>query len=284
MKSNFIERKKIILNDSQNKMLISGWNEEVLQNTILENITYNSGGLKVKGYLAYPKNTSKKYPCVIWNRGGYGDNGALDIFNAKGVLGNIANEGYVVFASHYRGNLGSDGLDELGGEDVNDVLNLIPLADELEFADTTIWGMEGWSRGGMMTYLSIVKSKVNFKAVIIVGGVSNLHCNDKDSPYIKLVSEKIFPGLPIEKFAYECEKRSVTSFIDKLPKDTYYLLLHGTADESVVPMDTINLAREFQNQNFHYRLVMFEEGDHYLRKHRNEVNTLRKMWLKKHLK
>jgi len=209
MKSNFIERKKILLNDSQSKMLISGWSEKILQNTIVENISYNSDGLKVKGYLAYPKDTSRKYPCLIWNRGGYGDNGAIDIFNARGMFGNIANEGYVVFASHYRGNFGSEGLDELGGEDVNDVLNLVPLADELEFADKNIWGMEGWSRGGMMTYLSLSKSKVNFKAVMIVGGVSNLHCSEKDSPYIKLVSEKIFPGLPVEKFSGECEKRSV---------------------------------------------------------------------------
>ncbi len=283
MKSNFIERKKILLNDSQSKMLISGWSEKILQNTIVENISYNSDGLKVKGYLAYPKDTSKKYPCLIWNRGGYGDNGAIDIFNARGMFGNIANEGYVVFASHYRGNFGSEGLDELGGEDVNDVLNLIPLADELEFTDKNIWGMEGWSRGGMMTYLSLAKSKVNFKAVMIVGGVSNLHCSEKDSPYIKLVSEKIFPGLPVEKFSGECEKRSVTSFINKLPKDTHYLLLHGTADESVAPMDTINLAGEFQKENLHYRLVMFEEGDHFLRKHRKEVSELRKMWFKKYL-
>ncbi|HED06951.1 MAG TPA: S9 family peptidase [Ignavibacteria bacterium] len=283
MKSNFIERKKILLNDSQSKMLISGWSEKILQNTIVENISYNSDGLKVKGYLAYPKDTSKKYPCLIWNRGGYGDNGAIDIFNARGMFGNIANEGYVVFASHYRGNFGSEGLDELGGEDVNDVLNLVPLADELEFADKNIWGMEGWSRGGMMTYLSLSKSKVNFKAVMIVGGVSNLHCSEKDSPYIKLVSEKIFPGLPVEKFSGECEKRSVTSFINKLPKDTHYLLLHGTADESVAPMDTINLAGEFQKENLHYRLVMFEEGDHFLRKHRKEVSELRKMWFKKYL-
>ena len=70
MKSNCIERKKIILNDSQNKMLISGWNEEVLQNTILENITYNSGVLKVKGYLAYPKNTSKKIHLCNLEKGG----------------------------------------------------------------------------------------------------------------------------------------------------------------------------------------------------------------------
>jgi len=283
MKSKFIDRKKIILNDSQKKLLFSGWGEEVFNNSVVETITYLSDGLKVNGYLAYPKNTSKKYPCIIWNRGGYGENGAIDAFNARGFFGNIANEGYVVFASQYRGNMDSEGVDELGGKDVNDVLNLIPLANELEFADTTKWGMEGWSRGGMMTYLSLAKSKVKFKAVMVVGGVSNLHCSEKDSPYIKLVSEKIFPGLPIEKFKDECEKRSVTSFIENIPSDTHYLLLHGTEDESVDPMDSINLAAEFQKEKLNYRLVMFEDGDHFLRKHRTEVNELRRKWFKKYL-
>jgi len=283
MNSKFLERKKIILTEPQKKLLFSGWGEEVFNNTVVENITYLSDGLKVNGYIAYPKDISKKYPCVIWNRGGYGENGAIDSFNAKGLFGNIANEGYVVFASHYRGNMGSEGLDELGGKDVYDVLNLIPLADELDFADTKKWAMEGWSRGGMMTYLSLVKSKIKFNAVMIVGGVSNLHCNEKDSPYIKLVSEKIFPGLPVEKFINECDKRSVTSFVDKLPKETHYLLLHGTEDKSVSPLDSINLAKQFQKQNLKYRLIMFEDGDHFLRKHRKEVNKLRKMWFKKYL-
>jgi len=283
MSSNFIVREKIVLSDSQKKLFFSGWGQEVYNNSIVEKTTYLSDGLKVNGYLAYPKNTSKKYPCIIWNRGGYGENGAIDSFNARGLYGNIANEGYVVFASNYRGNMGSEGIDELGGKDVNDVLNLIPLADELDFADNKKWGMEGWSRGGMMTYISLVKSNIKFKAVMIVGGVSNLHCSEKDSPYIKLVSEKIFPGLPVEKFKDECDKRSVTSFIYKLPKKTNYLLLHGTADESVSPLDSINLATQFQKENLNYRLVMFEEGDHFLRKHRKEVSELRKMWFKKYL-
>lgn len=283
MKSNFIKREKIVLTDPQKKLLISGWGEEVPDNTIVEKITYNSDGLKINGYLAYPKNTSQKYPCIIWNRGGYGENGAVDAFNARGMYGNIANEGYVVFASHYRGNMNSEGMDELGGKDVNDVLNLIPLADELDFADTSKWGMEGWSRGGMMTYIALAKSKIKINAVMIVGGVSNLHCGDKNSPYLKLVSEKIFPGLPVEKFKDECDKRSVTSFKNKLPKETNYLLLHGTKDESVDPIDSINLATLFQKENLNYRLVMFEEGDHFLRKHRKEVNELRKLWFKKYL-
>ena len=283
METRFLKRDIIELKEPQKKLLFSGWGDGIYNNTIVEEITYISDGLKVNGYIAYPKDTSKKYPCIIWNRGGYGENGAIDSFNARGLFGNIANEGYVVFSSHYRGNMGSEGMDELGGKDVNDVLNLIPLAEELEFADNTKWGMEGWSRGGMMTFIALTKSKIKFNAVLIVGGVSNLHCSEKDSPYIKLVSEKIFPGLPVEKFKDECDKRSVTSFIDKLPKKTNYLLLHGTGDESVNPMDSINLAAEFQKAKLNYRLVMFEEGDHFLRKHRKEVNELRKMWFKKYL-
>jgi len=283
MSSNFIVRVKIVLTDSQKKLLSSGWGQEVYKNSVVEKITYLSDGLKINGYLAYPKDTSKIYPCIIWNRGGYGENGAIDSFNASGLYGNIANEGYVVFASNYRGNMGSEGMDELGGKDINDVLNLIPLADELEFADTSKWGMEGWSRGGMMTFIALTKSKIKFKAVMIVGGVSNLHCSDKNSPYLKLVSEKIFPGLPVEKFKDECDKRSVTSFVDKLSKETNYLLLHGTKDESVDPIDSINLAAQFQKENLNYRLVMFEEGDHFLRKFRKDVNQLRSEWLKKYL-
>ena len=145
--SKIIERKEIELSAIQNKMIKSGWGEETLKNTIVEKITYDSDSLKVKGYLARPKDDTGKYPCVIWCRGGIGNAGAIDSFNAKGIFGQIASWGYIVFASQYRGNDGGEGQDEFGGDDVNDVLNLIPLADEIENADKSKWGIEGWSRG-----------------------------------------------------------------------------------------------------------------------------------------
>ena len=54
-----IERDKIELDDSQNRMINSGWGEGIIKNTIVEKITYLSDGLKVKGFLAYQKDTSK---------------------------------------------------------------------------------------------------------------------------------------------------------------------------------------------------------------------------------
>ncbi|MCH7517029.1 MAG: hypothetical protein IIB08_07910, partial [Bacteroidetes bacterium] len=79
-RSIIIERASIELGDSQNKMIASGWGEDSLNNTVVEKITYISDELKVKGYIAYPLDITNKYPCVIWNRGGIGDRGAIDPF------------------------------------------------------------------------------------------------------------------------------------------------------------------------------------------------------------
>ena len=192
-------------------------------------MTYLSDGLKVKGYIAYPKNHSrKKFSCIIWNRGGYLNKGAIDRFNARGIFGQIASWGYVVLASQYRGNDGGEGKEELGGEDVNDILNLISLTNELPFADKEKWGIEGWSRGGMMALLTLRRNK-NFRCEILVGAISNFKeyaetSNNRNFIYKKIIGE--------EEFEKKLEERTIINFADKLPQIPY-LLIHGGNDETV---------------------------------------------------
>lgn len=282
MLSKIIERRFIELNPTQQKMIKSGWGDDTIDKTTVEKITYLSDGLKVKGYIAYPHDTSQKYPCVIWCRGGIGNAGSIDEFNASGIFGQIASWGYVVFASQYRGNAGSEGKDEFGGSDVNDVLNLIPLADELEFTDTSKWGIEGWSRGGMMTYLSLTKT-ILFKAAIVIGGIANLRCNSQESKFMKRLYELTMGKADTENFRTKCESRSIINFPDKLTRKTPLLLLHGTADDRVLVHDSIDLAEKLKELNHPHELVLFENGDHFLKSHRKEVNKKRKEWFKKFL-
>ena len=279
MSLKILDSEEIKLNESQTKMLVSGWNEDVLNNTIVEKITYTSDNLKVKGYLAYPKKNDKKYPCIIWNRGGYLNKGAIDHFTAKGMFGQIASWGYVIFATQYRGNAGSEGREHLGGDDVNDILNLIPLADELEFADNNNWGIEGWSRGGMMTLLALKKNH-NFKCAVLSGAISNLKQNVIDNPTLKKYYQEIIGS---NNFDAELEKRSAINFTDELA-NTPYLIMHGGNDETISVLQSIELAKKFSGLNYKYRLVIFEEGDHFLKKYRNEVDNLRKTWFEKYLK
>jgi dipeptidyl aminopeptidase/acylaminoacyl peptidase len=276
--SMILDRSEITLSEAQNKMIVSGWGKDVLNNTTCEKIDYTSDNLKVHGYIAYPNDHSKKYPCIIWNRGGYENSGVIDQFSARGMFGLIASWDYVVFASQYRGNSKSEGKDELGGNDVNDILNIMTLADEFEFAEKSKWAIEGWSRGGMMTYLTLLKNP-NFRCAVLVGAISDfknytLENEKRASFYKKLIGE--------EDFEKKLEERTIINFADKLP-NIPYLILHGKSDETVPVEQSIKIAEKFKELNYDYRLELFEGGDHYLKKFRKEVDSLRRDWFKKYL-
>jgi len=276
-------RKPIKLTGIQEKMIVSGWGKDTLDLTTVEKIEYLSDNLKVVGHVAYPKNPSGKIPCVIWCRGGINNAGKLDEFNARGILGQIASWGYFVLSTQYRGNDGGEGQDEFGGNDLNDVLNLIPLANEFEFADTSKWGIEGWSRGGMMAYLLLARTRV-FSTAIISGGIADLNCGVSENKYIQRLF-KITTGKEIPfNYEFECSKRSAINFADKIFKDCSILIMHGTDDDRVPVNDSIRMAEKLILNKTNVRLVLFEQGDHFLKKHREEVNALRKNWLNKYLK
>lgn len=281
--SNIISREKIDLSEQQKKMIISGWGIETLEKSAVEKITYLSDGLKVSGYMAYPKDDSQSYPCLVWCRGGIGNAGAIDRFTARGIFGQLASWGYCVFASQYRGNDGGEGHDDFGGDDLNDVLNLIPLADEIPQAKKDAWGIEGWSRGGMMTYLTLTKTNI-FKAAIVLGGIANLRCNSDESKFMRRLYEQTLGKYEDTEFKSRCETRSIVNFADKLPKTTSLLIIHGNADERVLPHDSIDLSYKLLDLKVPFRLVMLEGGDHFLKSHRKQVDEMRKNWFEKYLK
>ncbi|MGA8262988.1 MAG: prolyl oligopeptidase family serine peptidase [Ignavibacteriaceae bacterium] len=276
--SRIVERKEIVLNDSLTKMVISGWGNDAFENTVVEKITYLSDGLKVRGYVAYPKDSSKKYPCIIWNRGGVGNHGAIDEFTARGIYGQLASWGYVVFASQYRGNAGGEGKEELGGKDVNDILNLVSLADEIPSADKTKWGIEGWSRGGMMTYIALTKTD-KFKCAVLVGAISDLRQYINNNPE-GLRNHKEY--INEENLEEKIIQRSAINFADQLP-NIPYLILHGGADETVSPSQSTRMAEKFNELHFNHKLVIIENGDHYLKQYKKKVDSIRKEWYSKYL-
>ncbi len=278
MEPKIIERQIINLNETQTKMLISGWGKDVFEASVVEKITYLSDGLKVKGYLAYPVDQSGKYPCVIWNRGGAKNDGAIDSFTARGMFGQIASWEFVVFASQYRGNAGGEGKEQLGGDEVDDILNLVPLAKELHFADSGKWGMEGWSRGGMMSFLALQRNH-NFKCAVTVGAISNFKQHFENNPQSINHYKELIGGKNLDD---EIEKRTAINFVESLP-NIPYLIVHGAADKTVPPLQSIEMSRRMIELEIPHRLVLFENGDHYLRAHRKELDSLRKFWYEKYL-
>ena len=70
----------------------------------LEEITYLSDGLKVKGLMAEPI-AEGKYEGIIYLRGGMQHIGMV----RPARIAQFASQGFVVFAPYYRGNRGGEG-------------------------------------------------------------------------------------------------------------------------------------------------------------------------------
>ena len=272
-----LSREEVSLNDVQNKLIISGWGKKVFDETVLCKIIYESGDKEIQGYLSYPKTKNVKYPLIIWNRGGSKADGRIDDFLAKGMFGEIASWGYVVLASNYREE------DEFGGKDLNDVMNLIPLSDEIENCDSENIGMEGWSRGGMMTYLALCRTD-RIKCAVIISGLADLFRSENDRNGLAKIYKRLFGCKDEDEFENRKKTRSAVYFADRINKDTKILLLHGTDDKEISYLDSVEMFEKLKDNGIGCRLELFEGGDHYLKQFRKETSDLRKKWFNKFLK
>lgn len=243
-------------------------------------ITYISEGLKITGLLVKPQKKGK-YPCIIYNRGGNREFGSLKPVDGI-FLGQIAKEGYVVIASNYRGNGGSEGQEEFGGKDINDITILPEVLKEVEEADTNKIGMYGWSRGGMMTFIALPQMK-EIKAVVVGGAISDNFNLIIDRPQMEEVLIELAPNYSSNKTA-ELEKRSAIKWVNKFPKNVPILMLHGSSDWRVKPEQSLNMALEFEKYRIPYRLIIFEGSDHGISEHENEVDLQVIEWFNRFLK
>ncbi|MCK4661481.1 MAG: S9 family peptidase [Bacteroidales bacterium] len=257
-----------------------------LANVDMYKITYLSDGLKIESYAAIPRKKGK-YPVIIFNRGGNRDFYALQLFKEKAKysvvynFSKLANEGYVVIGCNYRGCGKSEGKDEVGGKDINDVINLIDVVKEIPEADENRIGMYGWSRGGMMTYLALTKTD-QIKAVVVIGAPSDKTIIVR--PKIeKRVYAKLIPNYWNNK-EEELKNRSAIFWVDKFPKNVPILMLHGNADWRVKSTNSLKLALEFEKRRIPYRLKIFEGADHGITEFKEDVNKEIISWFDRFLK
>ncbi|MCD9584754.1 prolyl oligopeptidase family serine peptidase [Tenacibaculum maritimum] len=216
-------------------------------------IKYLSNGLKIEAFAAIPKK-KKKYPVIVFNRGGNRNFNALGLFRSrenKGIgvvsyFSYLASKGYVVIGCNYRGGGNSEGKDQFGGEDVNDVLALLDVVKELPNVAADKIGLLGWSRGGMMAYKVLTQTNKIKTAALT--------------------------------------KRSAIKWVNKFPKNVPIFLLHGSADWNVRATQSLELALEFQKYKIPYRLKIYEGGNHGISQFRKEKFKDIIGWFNKHLK
>ena len=119
---------------------------------------------------------------------------------------------------------------------------------------------------------------------VVIGGIANLRCSAEESKFKKRLYEQTSAKFKESDFKSRCEKRSIINFPQKLSHTTPLLIIHGNNDEQVTPNDSIDLSYKLLELKFPYRLVMLEDGDHFLKSHRKEVDEMKRNWFEKYLR
>lgn len=243
-------------------------------------IEYSSDGLKVVGYLVRPRSLSgKRWPVIIFNRGGFLDLGKIDSFNLVDFE-QLSEKGFVVLASQYRGNDGGEGHEELGGADLDDVSNLLETAKSLPYADPHNAFMYGVSRGGMMTFLEM-KQKFPISAAAVVGAVYDLAAFRERAPGVVAEAAKLIPDYP-ERGLSALQERSVMDWPESV--DVPLLMIHGGNDDQVPTTEALAFATKLSNLKKPYELIVYAGDVHEAAENRHDRDVRIAAWFRRYLR
>lgn len=239
----------------------------------LEKIAYQSDGLRVFAYIYAPVlRPELPMPTVIYNRGSY----VRDDFGPELLTSfrRLALPGFVVIAPMYRQSGGGEGRDELGGADLNDLMNIRSVIAELPYVDPDRLFMYGESRGGMMTFQAI-RDGFPVRAAATVGAFTEL------APMVEAnrkLSLQIWPDYESNAAAIR-QRRSAIAWPEKL--NVPLLILQGGADPQVNPSQSIDLASRLQALGKTYELIIKAGEGHILSGWREQRDAAAIEWFRR---
>jgi len=250
----------------------------------IRDIRYWSDGLIIRGMLIRPKNPGpQKWPAIIFNRGGTGDYGRIGNYGVPCKQENdsciylvdllmLAERGFVVIASDYRFHGPTGKRDEWGGQEVNDVLNLVSALNRMDFVDPARLYMLGQSRGGTMTYIALRRG-APVRAAAVIAGPTLLSADTRTFIHGDwfLKGNEWFDGAPKVWPGYESRadeyyrERSAALWPEQITVPV--LILHSRTDRLVPVTQALRMAEAMQSHDKVYSLVIYDSDGHALPKH-----------------
>ncbi|WP_433708634.1 alpha/beta hydrolase family protein [Paenibacillus illinoisensis] len=171
----------------------------------------------------------ESWPVLIYCRGGLGNYGGVK----TAWVEQFAHKGYIVFAPSYRGNEGSEGRDEYGGHDIEDVRAAYRLVQALPYADSSRISLMGFSRGAINavhTATFFNEGPHHVHKLVLWSGVADVERTYQERTDLRRTLKRILGGSPrAVPEAYLA--RSPLAAASKLRCPV--LIMHGTEDTQV---------------------------------------------------
>lgn len=247
----------------------------------LREIWYASGGLRVPAFVYRPRAAgAARRPVVVYNRGSYLVGRDLG-YKLLPMFHRLAEAGFVVVAPLYRGSLGAEGRDELGGGDLLDLMSVTPLLAGLAYADTRNVFLYGESRGGVMAFMAI-RDGFPANAAATFGAFTDMDAYVRSAgPQLEALSRQIWPDLDARRGEI-MRRRSAIFWPEKLRVPL--LLMHGGADRSVDPAHSRALAERVRAAGGVVELAVFDGDNHVLRANQEERDRRAAAWFRRFMK
>lgn len=221
-----------------------------------------SDNVKLNGWMIKPPNfdKTKKYPVFLTIYGGPGAQTVTDSWGGANYFWHqmLAQKGYIVVSVDNRGTGGRGAAfkkityKELGKYETIDQIEAAKYFAGLPYVDAERIGVQGWSYGGYMSSLCILKGAEYFKAAIAVAPVTNWRFYDS------IYTERYMQTPQENPDGYD--QNSPINHVEKLEGN--YLLIHGTADDNVHFQNTAEMISALIAANKQFDLFIYPNKNH----------------------
>lgn len=221
-----------------------------------------SEGVSLNGWMIKPPNFKKnrEYPVFMYLYGGPGSQQVVDGWKGQNYwwFQMLAQQGFIVACVDNRGT-GARGEEfkkityqQLGHYETIDQIEAAKYLAGLKYTDANRIGIFGWSYGGYMSSLCLLKGNDVFKAAIAVAPVTSWKWYDT------IYTERFMRTLKENPEGYQ--NNSPVYFADRLKGN--YLLVHGIADDNVHYQHTVEMTNALISANKQFDTYAYPNRNH----------------------
>lgn len=219
-------------------------------------------GVELNGWMIKPAgfNPAQKYPVLMHVYGGPGSQTVKNDFGGFNYMWHqmLAQQGYIIVSVDNRGT-GARGeafkkctYGQLGKIEAEDQIAAAKYLGTQAYVDKDRIGIWGWSFGGYMTSLCLVKGEGVFKMGIAVAPVTTWRYYDTIYTERYLKTPQLNPG------GYD--DNSPIQFAKQLKGA--YLLVHGTADDNVHFQNSMDWSSALVGANIPFDMAFYPNKNH----------------------
>lgn len=233
-----------------------------------KNDRFAANPLQFYCYVFVPKNIDlkKKYPLIVLPHSGvHADFSTYYVHIVREMIA----QGYIVVSAEYRGSTGYgketyENIDYGGLENEDVLVSRDYMVENYSFVDENRVGIVGWSHGGMISLMNVLKYPQKYQCAFAGVPVSDLNSRltSHDQEYMENFTAKYHIGKSLKEDPSEYKRRSPSTYAKDLKKP---LMIYTNTNDNDVYVEEVLImidSLKHHRKNFEYKVFENSPGGH----------------------